>query len=336
MDRFRPELLIVAAAVLWGTTGTAQDLGDVGASPVAVGVTRIALGGALLALLARATRDLDRSGCAGLFPRTRERNQNETTIGSGRPDLSSGTRGSNQNGDLGWGWGVPGAVVAGIVAVAGYQACFFAAVERAGVALGTLVAIGSGPVFTGIVALVASRERPVPRWYPATGLAVVGCALLLAPGGDSELDGVGLGLALGAGLSYAVYTVAAKAVLTRGVPGPTVMATFFLGGALLLAPALLFADTDGLTTGKGLAMVIWLGVATTAVSYVFFSAGLQRLRSSTVATLSLTEPLTAALLGVVVLGERPGLLAAVGALVLLSGLLVISTSRPTPEPVPEP
>ena len=310
MDRFRPELLIVAAAVLWGTTGTAQDLGDVGASPVAVGVARIALGGALLALVAWAT-----------------------TARSGDADPRPGAGERHQNGML---WGVPGAVVAGIVAVAGYQACFFAAVERAGVALGTLVAIGSGPVFTGIVALVASRERPVPRWYPATGLAVVGCGLLLAPGGDSELDAVGLGLALGAGLSYAVYTVAAKAVLTRGVAGPTVMATFFLGGALLLAPALLVADTDGLTTGRGIAMVFWLGVATTAVSYVFFSAGLQRLRSSTVATLSLTEPLTAALLGVVVLGERPGLLAAVGALVLLSGLLVISTSRPTPVPVPEP
>jgi DME family drug/metabolite transporter len=309
MDRFRPELLIIAAAVLWGTTGTAQDLGDVQASPVVVGVARIALGGTLLALVARATTA--RSGCSA---------------------LSSGTEESNQNGMR----AVPGAVVAGIVAVAGYQACFFAAVERAGVALGTLVAIGSGPVFTGIVALVASRERPVPRWYPATGLAVVGCGLLLAPGGDSELDSVGLGLALGAGLSYAVYTVAAKALLSRGVPGPKVMATFFLGGALLLAPALLVADTDGLTTAKGLAMVFWLGVATTAVSYVLFSAGLQRLQSSTVATLSLTEPLTAALLGVVVLGERPGLVPALGALVLLSGLLVMTTSRPTMEPMAEP
>jgi DME family drug/metabolite transporter len=305
MDRFRPELLIVAAAVLWGTTGTAQDLGDVQAAPVVVGVARIALGGALLALVALVT---SRTGPTHQHP---------------------GTRGVRES-------GAPWAVVAGIVAVAGYQACFFAAVERAGVALGTLVAIGSGPVFTGIVALVASGERPVPRWYPATGLAVVGCALLLAPGGDSTLDGAGLGLALGAGLSYAVYTVAAKALLSRGVPGPTVMATFFLGGAVLLAPALLVADTDGLTTGKGIAMVFWLGVATTAVSYVFFSAGLHRLQSSTVATLSLTEPLTAALLGVVVLGERPGLLAAVGALVLLSGLLVISLGPGSSEPVPEP
>ena len=159
MNRFRPEVLIVAAAVLWGTTGTAQDLGDVQASPVVVGVARIALGGALLALVAR--------------PRP--------TSWSSR----WGTDDRFQN--TGW-WRPIGPVVAGIVAVAGYQACFFAAVDRAGVALGTLVAIGSGPVFTGIVALMASGERPVSRWYPATGLAVVGCVLLLAPGGDSELD----------------------------------------------------------------------------------------------------------------------------------------------------
>ena len=74
MDRFRPELLIVAAAVLWGTTGTAQDLGDVGASPVAVGVARIALGGALLALVAWATTA--RSGEADPRPGAGERHQN--------------------------------------------------------------------------------------------------------------------------------------------------------------------------------------------------------------------------------------------------------------------
>jgi len=297
MAKVRPELLIVGAAVLWGTTGTAQDLGDVGASPVAVGTLRILLGGVLLTLLAAAT---SRSGRGALFSTTERRGQN----GSG---------------------GV--ATAAGIVAVAGYQASFFAAVDRAGVALGTLVAIGSGPVFTGIVAAVASGERPVARWYPATGLAVVGCGLLLSPGGDSELDAAGLLLALGAGLSYAVYTVAAKEVLDRGVPGIRVMATFFLGGAVLLLPTLLVADTDDLGSGQGVAMVAWLGVATVAAAYVLFSAGLQRLRSSTVATLSLTEPLTAALLGVVVLGERPGWSAAVGATVLLAGLVVITTER---------
>ena len=57
MSRVRPELLIVGAAVLWGTTGTAQDLGDVGASPVAVGTIRILLGGLLPYVWHTATAD---------------------------------------------------------------------------------------------------------------------------------------------------------------------------------------------------------------------------------------------------------------------------------------
>jgi DME family drug/metabolite transporter len=298
--RPRPELAIVAAAVLWGTTGTAQDLADLDASPVAVGVARIALGGLGLAVVALAVARRSRRA------------------GEGAPAR--------------W-WTAPGAPVAllaGMAAVAAYQASFFAAVDRAGVALGTLVAIGSGPVFTGLVALVAAGERPVGRWYPATGLAVVGCALLLAPGGDRTLDALGLALALSAGLSYAVYTVAAKALLGRRVPGPTVMAAFFLGGAVVLAPALVVTGVDDLAGVRGTAMTLWLGLATVTLSYVLFTAGLARLRSSTVATLSLTEPLTAALLGVVVLGERPGLVAATGALVLLGGLVVLATERQGP------
>lgn len=295
--RLRPELAIVAAAVLWGTTGTAQDLADLEASPVAVGVARIAVGGLGLAVVA--------------------------TVVARRQVPADGSAPAR------W-WTAPGAAVAllaGMAAVAAYQASFFAAVDRAGVALGTLVAIGSGPVFTGLVALVAAGERPVPRWYPATGLAVVGCALLLAPGGDRTVDTLGLALALGAGLSYAVYTVAAKALLERRIPGPTVMAAFFLGGAVVLAPALLATGTDDLTGARGMAMTLWLGLATVSLAYLLFTAGLARLRSSTVATLSLTEPLTAAFLGVVVLGERPGPVAAGGALVLLSGLVVLVTDR---------
>ncbi len=287
MTRVRPELAIVAAAALWGTTGTAQDLADLGASPVAVGATRILLGGIILGVVAGA-----------------------------------------QGGPPGHGRRLP--LIAGSLAVAGYQVCFFAAVDRAGVALGTLVAIGSAPVLTGLVAAVVEGERPVRRWYPATGLAVLGCALLLGPGGDADLDAIGLLLALGAGFAYSVYTVAAKVLLDDGVPGTRVVATMFLGGAVVLLPTLFFVDTSGLTSGRGLAMILWLGVAATAVAYVLFAQGLARLRASTVATLSLTEPLTAAVLGVVVLDERPGGVAFLGALILLSGLIVMIDRSPAP------
>ena len=53
-----------------------------------------------------------------------------------------------------------------------------------------------------------------------------------------------------------------------------------------------------------------------------FARGLRLLPACTVGTLSLSEPFTAAALGLLVLGERPGPIAAVGAAILLAGLTV--------------
>ena len=69
-------------------------------------------------------------------------------------------------------------------------------------------------------------------------------------------------------------------------------------------------------------MLAWLGLVATAASYLLFARGLTRLAAATVATLNLAEPLVAAILGLLVLGERPGAQAAVGALSLLAGLIL--------------
>lgn len=149
------------------------------------------------------------------------------------------------------------------------------------------------------------------------------------PGGaGAPVDAVGIAAAVGAGVSYAGYTIAARALLLRGVRGLLVMACFFVTGALLLAPVLLAADLTWLGSVPGLAMVAWLGIAATGVAYVLFQHGLARLSASTVATLSLAEPVTATLLGVLVLHERLSVLTAAGiAVVLLSLLIVAAPAR---------
>jgi DME family drug/metabolite transporter len=65
----------------------------------------------------------------------------------------------------------------------------------------------------------------------------------------------------------------------------------------------------------------------TALAYVLFSRGLRRLASGETATLVLAEPLTAAVLGVIALGEHPSATAAAGALLVLGGLLVLAAPR---------
>jgi DME family drug/metabolite transporter len=209
-------------------------------------------------------------------------------------------------------------VLAG-VSTALYQVCFFAGVSRAGVALGTLVTIGSGPVFTGLLSWVLLRERPRASWVLATSICVLGLALLVGSGAEAP-DVGGLALALVSGFGYAVYTVAAKRLMNEGHRSDEVMAAAFgLGGALLL-PVLLTQPLAWLATPSGVVMALWLGLATTTLAYVLFGRGLRHLPAGPVTTLVLAEPVVATVLGVVVLGERLTPLGWFGAALVLAGL----------------
>lgn len=302
-------LAAVGAAALWGTTGTAQALGPDGSDPASVGALRVALGAVVLALLS--WRDAARwsAGVAGAAHRRRHLAR--------RDDLLL-------------------ALVGGL-AVAAYQACFFTGVARAGVAVGTVVALGVAPLATGLLGLLLG-ERPGLPWALATAGAVTGVVLLVAGAGSGGVgvDALGIAAAVGAGVSYAGYTVAARALLLRGTPGMVVMAGIFVVGALVLAPVLLVADLRWLASTAGVVMVLWLGVVATGVSYVLFQHGLGGLPAGTVATLSLAEPVTATVLGVLVLGERLSLLTAVGIGVVVLSLLLMTVRRRSRPVVPEP
>jgi drug/metabolite transporter, DME family len=279
--------LVLAAAVLWGTTGTARALAPAGTSPLSVGAVRIAVGGAALVAVARLRGGLRRGDRWPVWP-----------------------------------------VVAGAAAVAGYQLAFFSAVARTGVAVGTMVAIGAAPPLAGLLAWVTRAEPPGRRWYGATALAVAGGGLLAVAGQAVRFSPGGIALALGAGAAYAVVAVAAKDLLA-GHGQVEVMAVLFAGGALLLVPVAVVLPLDWLATPRGVLVALHLGLLATAVAYVLFATGLGRVTVATAATMSLAEPLTAATLGVALLGERLTVAGLAGAALLVAGLVLLAGS-PTP------
>ncbi len=281
---------ILIAAVLFGTTGTAQAIGP-RLDPLAVGASRIVVGGSVLAAVAILTR--------------------------ARVDAARGL--------------IP---VAG-VCVAVYQLAFFAAVADTGVAVGAVVALGSAPAFTGVVARLFTGERLGRRWMAATALACAGVALLVLGGGaGGAVSAGGVGLALLAGAGYSGYAVASKRMLDGGARPEAVMGAVFGTGAVLLLPVFAVVPAGGLLTPGGLTLAVYLGLVPTALAYLLFAGGLRRVRASEAATLTLAEPLTASLLGVVALGERPGLAAAAGAALILAGLtlLALPSRRPARDP----
>ncbi len=158
-------------------------------------------------------------------------------------------------------------------------------------------------------------------------MAVAGTALLvIGPRGLDQVTGhfgQGALLALGAGVSYAVYAVAAKGLLARVTPLAVSAITFALAAAFL-APALLAEPAPARALAAGWPLLVYLGLGPTAVAYVLFTAGLTRVPATAAGIVSLLEPLTATTLGLLVFGERLGPVGITGALLLLTALALLT------------
>jgi drug/metabolite transporter, DME family len=288
----RSSLLVVAAAVLWGTSGAAQELGPPDINPPAVATLRSLLGGSLLVAV--------------------------VVIGRGGGGLVRVLRHA------------PGAAVGAAVAMSLFQLGYFGGIRLAGVAVGTLVAIGSAPVTAGLLDLLRGH-RPTRRWAVATAITILGTALLVAPGaGGDAVRPAGVALALVAGASYASYAVVSKQLLDAGVASTTAMAAAFVGASVLLSPTLLVVDLRWAASPRGATVLLWLGVMTIALGYILFARGLGGLQPSTATTLTLAEPLTAALIAVLVLGERLSGPALGGAVLVATGLVLAGGGRRAP------
>jgi DME family drug/metabolite transporter len=300
-----PVLAVVAAAVLFGTTGTSQALGPDGTTPLGVGAVRLLIGGTALAglgfLLAR--RQRSRPGSRANPPLTR------------RAVLLMAVTG---------------------VCLAAYQPLFFLGTARSGVAVGTVIALGSAPVLAGVIEWARTRHIPRGSWMGATALATLGVGLLaFAGGGQAGADPVGVLGSIGAGTAFAVFANAQRQLLDEGWDPFTVAGAMGLGSAVSALFMLPFASFAWLAEPSGITMALWLGIATIAIAYTLFTWGLQYLTAATAATLTLAEPLTAALLGILVLGEHLEPLAVTGVLVLAAGLVLLAAgARGRREPRP--
>ena len=287
-------VLALSAAVLWGTTGTSQHFAGAHLSSVWIGALRLAIATLFFAALVAATE-------RGLPRRP-------PVPGLWRRQLLAGA------------------------SIAAYNLAFFAGVRLAGVAVGTTIAIGSGPLFAGALQALITRRPPVGLWWLGTTLAIAGGAAIALGGGSvAAVDAVGLLLCLTAGFSYAVYTLTAKSLSTHATPARASLWVFGTAAAIALPAAWLIVPSgvaDLVAAGpRSWLVVAWLGIVATGVSYLLFSTALRFISAATGVALALGEPLTAFMLAVLVLGEPLRASGLVGIAAILAGLALVVTSE---------
>lgn len=288
--RGRHFLAVVTAAALWGTGGLFGSLlaAETPMSAAAVAWWRVAIAGLALMVLVLAT-------------------------GQWRVDRWSAVL-------------VRRIMLTGVL-VGAFQALYFTAVAAAGVALTTVVAIGSAPIWVAVVDLVTSRTWPSRRTIVAGCLAISGLVVLLAGSVDpARASTRGVVVALMVGAVFAGITVTNRTQV-KEASMPTVTAASFVVATVLLAPMAWAAGWAMPTTTTGWLWATALGVVSTGLAYLAFFAGLATVPPFVAAVLTLVEPAVAATLGVLLLSEQVGAWGTLGAVALAAAVVVLRPQR---------
>ncbi|TFD33257.1 DMT family transporter [Cryobacterium cryoconiti] len=198
-------------------------------------------------------------------------------------------------------------LVAGIAGIVVYPLAFYSSMHLAGVAVGTVVSLGSAPVFAAGIDFLAERRGVTRRWALCTLAALTGTALLVGghatgPGASDAPLGVLLGLL--AGLSYALYTHASHRVIGAGHSARATVGALFGVGAVCLVPVLAVTGAPLLQSAGSLGVTAYLIIGPMFVAYLLFGHGLRTVRGSTATSITLIEPLVATVLAILVVGER--------------------------------
>jgi drug/metabolite transporter, DME family len=286
--------MVLAAAMLWGTTGTAQSFAPPQLSSYWVGALRLAVAALFFwpALWLS-----DRPALAGVALRR-----------------------------LPWrGIGLA-AVCMGV-----YNLAFFAGVRACGVAIGTAVALGSGPVWAGLLQAAITRDLPPRAWWLGTGVAVGGVVAMATGGGVAAgVTPVGVLLCLLAGLSYATYALVNQRMVASTSPAAVTATVFTFAALLAVSGAVGLSGVPHLQVDDA-AILLWLGVVSTGIAYLLFSHALRHVSAATGVVLALAEPVTAFVLAIVVVGERPGWAGVLGLAAVLAGLWGVVRSELAPK-----
>lgn len=220
-----------------------------------------------------------------------------------------------------------------------FQTAYFGAVDATGIAVGTVVTLGAAPVLVALGGRLLMGERLGAGGRVAVCGALLGLAvLMLGSDGTGAVRPAGVALGLLSAAGYALVTLTTRFLGRRGAgadPFTTTLTSFAVGTVCLLP----LAAAEGLwphphELGRTLWLMGYLVAVPTALAYGLFFAGLLVVRGTTVAVITLIEPVTAAVIAVALLGEHLTAATVVGTAVLLCAVaaLAVVEARGTAAP----
>ncbi len=290
MNKYLGVLAVILASLLWGTTGTAATFAPA-LSPLFIGSFAMGIGGILQCGLATVKIVHDR---ALLAVHCRF-------------------------------------LIVGALAVAIYPLAFYSSMRLSGVTIGTVVSIGSAPILSAIIEYFSRDFQLNKQWAMGALLGIIGMVMLAFSDNASttiQYTHVNLGILLGlvAGLTYALYSWSARQLMLKGVNTKAAMGATFGCGGLLLIPVMLITGSAFVTSWNNMAVGFYMALIPMFLGYLCYGFGLSKISASMATTITLLEPVIAAILAMLIVGECLSLIGWIGMLLIFICLIMVTLS----------
>lgn len=295
IQAYTGSLAVLAAALIWGTTGTAAAYAP-NLSPLAIGAFAMGFGGLLQAFIAK--RSIQRYW--------RNILQQRFLLG------------------------------AGVLSVAIYPLAFYSSMHYAGITIGTVISIGTAPIFSALLERLFNHQLLSTRWVISFILGVLGIVLLTVSDTHSRdtvtlitASNKPLGILLGliAGATYSTYSWAAKQFIRQGFNAKAAMGSIFGLAAFILIPSLFWTAHNLFDEARHLYVVTYMAIIPMFLGYVLFGYGLKTVSASYATTLTLFEPVVAAFFAAILMNEKIAMLGWIGIVMIFACLLILSSKK---------
>jgi len=214
----------------------------------------------------------------------------------------------------------------GVFSIVFFNICYFSTISTA--SLGTAaVLLYTAPIFVMLMAAVLFKEKLTPKKIISCIAAFIGCMFVsgIVTGGLTLTPAAFL-TGLGSGIGYALYSIFGRYAIMRGYDSLTITVYTFIFACVGILPLTDYPKAAAtMTTGvMPWIVAVLMGIVVSIMPYLLYTAGLSVTESGRASVMASVEPVTAALVGMIVFGEIPGVSELLGIIIILGSITALN------------
>lgn len=213
-----------------------------------------------------------------------------------------------------------------LFSVIAYNYFYFSAISLIPVATAAILLYLS-PIFVVLLSAVFLGEKLTLKKLLATAIVLIGTILVVSPQNLNNINFLGVLFGIGSGITFAFYSLLGKKLTKENDPVSVVTFSFGLGSIGLLSLALISKQITISYSLYSWALLFILGIIPTLMAFVLYNTGLKKIEASKASIVSTLEPVTAAILGFVILSEKLSGLQILGIVIVVVGVALISYKK---------